>query len=60
MLGPQTKHASGVLKEVKMANDLGKPRFQIVGYTDGTSDWAVPTAGRTYLWNWDNLKRLLA
>lgn len=60
MLGPKTKCAPGVLKEVKMANDLQKQRFQIIGYKSGTSDWAVPGAGRTYSWNWENLKKLLA
>lgn len=60
MLGPHTKSASGVLKEVKMANDLEKRRFQVIGYTYGSETWAVPGAGRTYRWNWDNLKKLLA
>jgi len=60
MLGPKTKRASGVLKEVKMANDLKKRRFQIIGYAGGTADWAVVGGGRTYLWNWNNLKKLLA
>ena len=60
MLGPKTKHASGVLKEVKMARDLDKPHFQIIGYRDGDASWAVPGAGRTYRWGWDNLKKLLA
>lgn len=59
MLGPKTKTASGVLKEVKLANELNKPKFQIIGYNDGSEDWAVPGAGRVYLWNWDNLKKLL-
>lgn len=30
------------------------------GYEDGSSDWAVPDAGRVYAWSWDNLKRLLS
>ena len=60
MLGPNTRRASGVLKEVKMANDLMKSRFQIVGYKNGTTDWAVPDGGRTYRWDWDNLKKLLS
>ena len=60
MLGPKTRRASGVLKEVKMANDLEKKRFQIIGYSTGTSVWAVAGAGRTYSWNWKNLKKLLA
>jgi hypothetical protein len=60
MLGPRTRFAPGVKKEVAMARDLGKPCLQIIGYTRGSVDWAVPGAGRTYRWNWDNLKRLLA
>ncbi len=60
MLGPKTKNASGVLKELKVANGLTIPKFQIIGYKDGSADWAVPNGGRTYSWNWDNLKKLLA
>lgn len=60
MLGPNTVHAPGVLKEVAMALELDRERFQIVGYKDGSEDWAVPGGGRTYRWNWDNLKKLLA
>jgi hypothetical protein len=59
MLGPKTKSAPGVLKEVKIANELRKEKFQIIGYTDGSETWAVPDAGRVYRWNWDNLKKLL-
>ncbi len=43
-----------------MALELDRERFQIVGYKDGSEDWAVPGGGRTYRWNWDNLKKLLA
>ena len=60
MLGPRTRSASGVLKEVKMAQDLQKKSFQVIGYRDGSETWAVLGAGRTYRWNWDNLKKLLA
>lgn len=59
MLGPKTKNAPGVLKEVRIANELEKPRFQIIGYKTGSKDWAVPNAGRIYEWNWENLKKLL-
>jgi len=59
MLGPKTKSAPGVLKEVKIANELGKGKFQIIGYKDGSETWAVPNAGRVYRWDWDNLKKLL-
>ena len=60
MLGSKTKKASGVLKEVAMANELEKRKFQIIGYKDGSEDWAVPNAGRVYRWDWDNLKKLLS
>jgi hypothetical protein len=59
MLGPKTKSASGVRKEVAVAREVGTARFQIIGYKDGTSDWAVPDGGRVYSWSWDNLKNLL-
>ena len=60
MLGSKTAKSHGVLKEVAIANELKKDKFQIIGYKDGTKDWAVPDAGRTYEWNWDNLKKLLS
>ena len=60
MLGPRTRNAPGVKKEVAIAKELGKPRFQIIGYRDGSRDWAIPDAGVTYSWNSDNLKKLLA
>jgi len=59
MLGPKTRYASGVLKELQVANELQKEKFQVIGYRDGSSDWAVPGGGRTYSWSWDNLKSLL-
>jgi hypothetical protein len=60
MLGSRTRFASGVRKEVAIAKRLAKPRFQIIGYRNGSRDWAVPDAGATYSWNWSTLKRLLA
>jgi hypothetical protein len=60
MLGSTTRYAPGVKKEIAIAKLLGKPRFQIIGYRDGSRDWAVPDAGVTYSWNWENLKKLLA
>ena len=59
MLGPKTKSAPGVLKEVKIANELKREKFQIIGYKDGSEAWAVPDAGRVYRWDWENLKKLL-
>lgn len=60
MLGPKTRRAPGVKTEVAMAQALGKPRIQIIGYRDGSRDWAIPGGGRTYAWSWQNLKKLLA
>jgi hypothetical protein len=65
MLGSQTRWASGVLKEVAIANQLFaagriENRLQIIGYKDGSSDWRLPGAGPVYRWNWENLKKLLA
>lgn len=60
MLGPRTRFAPGVRKEVAMAKALAKTRFQIIGYRDGSADWAVQDGGPVYRWDWDNLKRLLA
>lgn len=58
MVGPKTHRAPGVLKEVAMAREEGKPIVQVIGYRDG--DYTpVPGAGRLYRWDWDNLKRLL-
>ncbi len=59
MLGPNTAKARGVLKEITMASELKKPCFQVIGYQSGTSNWAVPGAGRVYVWSWPNLKNLL-
>lgn len=57
MVGNSTHKAPGVLKEVKMARQAGKPIYQIIGYRD-SSPTPVPDAGRLLLWNWDNLKKL--
>jgi hypothetical protein len=59
MLGPKSRFASGVKKEVGMANEAGKRRFQVIGYRTGSADWAVANAGRVYSWDWENLKKLL-
>jgi len=59
MLGPKTRTAPGVRKEVAIANELKKVRFQIIGHEHGSDSWAVPNAGRVYRWNWENLKKLL-
>lgn len=60
MLGSKTRHAPGVLKELAVTVEKNKPKFQLIGYKNGPKDWAIPGAGKTYSWNWDNLKKLLA
>ncbi|PHQ31381.1 TIR domain-containing protein [Rhodopirellula bahusiensis] len=60
LLGPKTNAAPGVLKEVAVATGFEKPRFQLIGYKNGQSSWAVVGGGRTYKWTWDNLKALLS
>lgn len=59
MVGPHTHRAQGVLKEIRMARSHHKKIVQIIGYKDGNYT-AVPNAGRLYLWNWNNLKNILA
>ncbi len=60
MLGSRTRWASGVLKEVKIAQKLNKKKFQLIGRPEGSESWAVPGGGRTYRWAWPNLKNLLS
>lgn len=59
MVGRYTHRAPGVLKEIKMAREEGKPIFQVIGYKDADYT-AVPDAGRLYRWSWPTLKKLLA
>lgn len=59
MLGRRTRVASGVLKEVAMANELGKTRFQIIGRKGGGVEWAVQGGGRTYAWKWETIGKLI-
>lgn len=59
MVGKTTYKAPGVLAEVDMARRNGVPIVQVIGYRD-SSPTAVPNAGKLYLWNWDNLKKILA
>jgi hypothetical protein len=59
MLGTKTFKAPGVLKEVKMTNELKIKICQIVGHKDKDCP-GVEGAGRLYSWTWDNLKKLLS
>lgn len=58
LLGSMTRKAQGVLKEVKIANDLGKRKCQLFD-SNGSEDWSVPGGGRAYRWTRENLKNLL-
>lgn len=58
ILGPETYRASGVLKEVGIARELGKKILQIVGYKN-RNYLRVSDAGRLFDWDWDILRQLL-
>jgi hypothetical protein len=58
LVGPVTHRAPGVLKEVRIARELGIKIVQVIGYKDGTHR-RVPGAGVLYRWTWDNLKKIL-
>jgi len=58
MLGPGTRKAPGVLKEVGIARELHKKTVQFIGYKDGRYK-RVPGAGVLYRWTWENLKKIL-
>ncbi len=57
MVGPNTHQAPGVLAEVKMAKEEGRPIVQI--RAQGKTHRQVPNAGKLYSWTWNNLKTLL-
>lgn len=57
--GQYTYRAQGVLAEVAMARELAIPIVQMTGYANKTCP-AVPDAGRSYAWSWENLKNLLS
>jgi len=59
LLGPATHQAPGVLKEVKIARELGKKIVQVIGHKDGAHK-RVPGGGVLYRWTWDNLKKILS
>ena len=58
MVGPYTHRAKGVLAEVAIANQLGIPVRQVIGYRD-TNPTPVRGAGRLYRWSWPTIKTLL-
>jgi hypothetical protein len=58
LLGHQTHRAPGVLKEVKIARELGKRVIQLIGHKDHRYT-RVPNGGVLYTWTWDNLVKIL-
>jgi MTH538 TIR-like domain (DUF1863) len=59
LLGHQTYRAPGVLAEVKMAREEGKPVIQLIGRR-GAPYQRVSGAGKVIAWTWPNLKALFA
>ena len=59
LLGPMTFRAPGVLKEVMIAEILGKYVYQIIPYGAGQPH-VIPNVGRVVRWDWDAVKRAIA
>ena len=57
LLGQHTHQAQGVRREVRMARDLGKRRFQI--RKRGQLPTKLDGAGEVVAWKWKNLKKRL-
>lgn len=59
ILSPITFSSAGVLKEIQLAQVLGKPIYQIVPY--GVAEpHVIPDTGRIVPWDWDAVRRTLA
>lgn len=58
LLRENTHQASGVLREVKMAKQLAKRRFQL--REKGHNPKPLNGAGDVVVWNWKNLKKWLS
>jgi hypothetical protein len=57
LLGKNTYLAMGVLRELKMAKQMGKKRFQL--RKKGTQPKELKAAGNVVAWKWKNLKKYL-
>ncbi len=57
LLGEHTHQASGVRREVRMARQLGKKRFQL--RKRGQSPISIEGGGEVVVWKWKNLKKRL-
>lgn len=58
LLGEHTHQAQGVRREVKMAKQIGKKRFQL--RKKGQNPTSIDSAGEVVAWKWKNLKKRLA
>ena len=58
LLGDNTHQASGVRREIKMARQIGKRRFQL--RKQGHNPKPLEGAGDVVAWRWKNLKKYLA
>lgn len=58
LLGEHTHQAQGVRREVKMAKQIGKKRFQL--RKKGHCPTPIEDAGEVVAWKWKNLKKRLA
>ena len=58
LLGAHTHQAKGVRREVRMARQIGKKRFQL----RKRGQWPTPIdgSGDVVAWRWKNLKKLLS
>lgn len=57
LLGEWTHQAKGVRREVKMARQINKPRFQL--RKRGQQPRPIEDAGEVVAWRWKNLKKRL-
>ena len=58
LLGDHTYQAQGVLREIKMARELEKRRFQL--RKKGQWPKSLKGAGEVVVWKWKNLQKWLA
>lgn len=62
LCGEKTHQASGVAKELKIAQDKSKSYFLLKAYSDVTctKPTTALSSDKVYNWTWDNLKTLVA
>ena len=58
MLGSVAFRSPGVLKEIQIAEIMGKKTLQIIPYGVGQPH-IIPDVGQVVRWNWENVKRAM-